>query len=81
METMEICGRAYPVTGYAVREDSGKVFPITDVPMMSDYKWKLKALQDRLENPEKYRTIGEDVEAVIAQLRHWLEDHSEEVAG
>lgn len=79
--TMEICGRTYPIIGFVVREDDREVYPIVDVPMMSDYKQQYKALQDRLEHPEKYRAIGEDVEAAVAQLRHWLEERSEGVAG
>lgn len=79
METMEICGRTYSIIGFAAREYNGEVFPIVDVPMMSDIAWKKEALQDRLEAPEKYRAIGEDVEVVVAQIRRWLEEHSEEV--
>lgn len=50
--------------------------------MISDYKWQLQALQSRLDDPEMYRTgLGEDVEAVIAQLRKWLEEHRGKGAG
>ena len=81
MDTMEIGGRTFPIVGYVKRKSNGQVVPLVDIPMMSDYKWQLQALQDRLEYPEKYRHTGEDVEAVIAQLRQWLAAHSEEADG
>lgn len=78
MKTMEICGRKYPVVGYVDSKNMGRHIPLVDIPMMSDYKGQLQSLQSRLENPELYRTVlGEDIEAVIAQLRKWLEEHSE----
>lgn len=80
METMEIGGRAFPVVGYVDRESTGEKVPLVDIPMMSDYKWQLTSLQSRLDHPEWYATIGEDVEATIAQLRRWLEEHSEQAA-
>ena len=78
MDTMEIGGRTYPVVGYVARESTGQKVPLVDIPQMSDYKWQLQALQDRLEHPEKYLALGEDVEAVIASLRQWLKEHSGE---
>ena len=78
METMEIGGRTFPVVGYVARESTGETVPLVDIPMMSDYKWQLTSLQSRLDHPEWYAAIGEDVEATIAQLRRWLEEHSEE---
>lgn len=80
METMEIRGRSYPVMGYVTSEELGTA-PLVDIPMMSDYRWNMKALQSRLENPEMYReALGEDVEAVIAKLRRSLDGHREAVA-
>ena len=76
METMKIGERSFPVAGYVTDEAMGTV-PLVDLPMMGDYRWQLKSLQDRLEAPEKYRAIGEDVEAVISDLRRWLKGHSE----
>lgn len=74
METMEILGRDYPIIKHVDN------VPVVDLPQMSDYKWQLQALQDRLSNPEKYRTaLGEDVEATIAYLRQWLADYRLEV--
>lgn len=73
METYKILDREYPVTGYVSVQQTGTV-PLADLPMMSDYQWQALSLKDRLENPEKYRTIlGEDVEATIARLRECLE--------
>ena len=54
METMEVCGRNYPVIGYVEDETLGTV-PLLDIPMMSDYNWQLRPLQSRLKNPELYR--------------------------
>lgn len=77
-QTMKIGTKDYPITGYVKSKKHG-VVPMVDIPMMSDYKWQLQSLQSRLENPELYRRVlGEDVEAVIAQLRKWLEEHSDE---
>ena len=76
METMKIGERFFPVAGYVTDEAMGTV-PLVDLPMMSDYRWQLKSLRDRLEAPEKYRAIGEDVEVTIADLRRWLKEHSE----
>lgn len=78
MKTMKIGSREFPVIDYVTTKETGPV-PLVDVPMMSDYKWQLSCLQSRLENPEPYRAIGEDVEAVITDLRRWLAEHSEEV--
>ena len=76
METMKIGGPSFPVAGYVTDEAIGTV-PLVDLPMVSDYRWQLESLQGRLEAPEKYRAIGEDVEAVISDLRRWLKGHSE----
>lgn len=75
MQTMTICGVEYPVVGTVKDELFGTV-PIVDIPMMSDFKWQLTSLEDRLADPEKcIKTFGEDVEAVIADLRQWLQEH------
>lgn len=49
--------------------------PVLDIPQMSDYKWQLNCLIDRLEHPEKYAD-SENVEEHITQLRKWLAEHS-----
>lgn len=71
LETMKIGTREFPVSGYVTDECIGTVRAV-DIPMISDLKWQLRCLRDRLENPEAYQRIGEDVEATIASLREWL---------
>ncbi len=78
MEIMKICGKEYPVIGEVESEELGQTVPLVDIRMMTDYRWQQLCLQGRLENPELYRKIGEDVEAVIADLRLWLEENKEE---
>lgn len=39
---------------------------------MADYEWQLVALNDRLMDRAKYEALGEDVDAVVASLQHWL---------
>lgn len=75
--TMEVGGKEYTVIGYE-KDTQGKSVPLLDFPMMSDYKWQLGCLNDRLENPQKYIDKGEDVEATIKRLRQWLAEHSKE---
>ena len=74
-ETVNIAGKDYPIIGYS-KGKSG-TFPIGDIPMMSDYKWQLRALERRLEHPENYP--DEDNELKIKQLREWLSTHSDKV--
>ena len=52
------------------------MIPVVDIPMMDDYRWKLRCLESRLEHPEWYAPF-EDVEKVVAQLRRWLAEHEE----
>jgi hypothetical protein len=74
-ETYEIAGKSYPVVGHAQQPGYGRM-PIVNVPMMSDYKWQLMALESRLEHPERYAEhFGEDIPAVIERLKVWLLDH------
>ncbi|MGM9615702.1 MAG: hypothetical protein ACI4V3_05240 [Faecousia sp.] len=71
-KTMQIGDKEYPITNYVITKEAGTV-PLVDIPMIDDYKWHLSCLNSRLKNPEMYRTIlGEDVEAVIAELRKTL---------
>ena len=72
-----INGKAYPVIGSTVMKNGTKV-PVIDLKLMSDYQWQLGALRSRLEHPEHYVALGEDVDAAIARLRKWLEEHSEQ---
>lgn len=48
--------------------------PLLDIPFMSDYKWQLNCLKDRLEHPEKYEKT-EDVAAAIKRLENWLAEN------
>ena len=42
---------------------------------MSEEDWQRMCLTDRLRNPGKYRVfLGENVDAVIAHLRAWLDE-------
>lgn len=69
-----IPGVFLPVKEYAILSGSGQAVPVIET--MSDYKWQLNCLNSRLKNPEKYREGGEDVEAVIAKIRQWLQEHT-----
>ncbi len=68
--TYTVAGKEFPVIGYA--DFNGKTVPWVDIPMMSDYKWQYNCLMDRIENPEKYAAIGEDVTEKIEHLKMWL---------
>lgn len=81
MEQMNIGGREYPITGIVEHEVLGAV-PIVDIHLMSDYEWHVSCLKSRLENPEAYREMfGEDVEAVIDQLRATIAEYEKAVGG
>lgn len=58
-------------------ESSVKTVQIPRLKMMSDYKWQLNCLNDRLEHPEKYAD-SENVEETIEHLRKWLTEHQAE---
>lgn len=79
-ETHSVGGREFPVVGHAKVIDQNRevvgTIPIVDIPQVSDYKWQLDCLNDRLQHPEKYAPF-EDVEEHIAQLRQWLATHKE----
>lgn len=80
MEQMNIGGREYPITGTVEHEVLGAV-PIVDIHLMSDYEWHVSCLKSRLENPEAYREMfGEDVEAVIDQLRSTIAEYEKGVS-
>lgn len=42
------------------------------IHVMSDYKWQLDALNDRLMNRQKYVDAGENVDAVVDRIQRWL---------
>lgn len=74
IDLFEVGEKLYPVNGYA-KEETGREIPIVDSPMMSDYDWQCSCLESRLRHPEAYAPY-EDVEAKIAKLRAWLEEHA-----
>lgn len=79
MEQMNIGGHNYPITGTVEHEKLGEI-PIVDIPLMGDYEWRVSCLKSRLENPEAYREMfGEDVEAVIDQLRATIAEYEKAV--
>lgn len=67
--------KEWDVIGWEAIEGVG-VFPILDLPMVSDYKWQLEALESRLRHPEHYEGT-EDVAAAIGRLRKYLEENRE----
>lgn len=71
----KVGSREYPVMGY-VKSPTYGILQVVDIPMMSDYKWQLTALQSRLMNPKVHEEdLGENVPAVIARLKAWLLEH------
>lgn len=77
--TTEICGVTYPIIGAVEVRDklsnTSMYIPIPAVKMQSDYDWQEMCLNDRLENPEKYIGVDNDVNETIERLKKWLEDH------
>lgn len=73
-ETMKVGSREFPVTDYVWSRTYGYV-PRVDLPMISDQRWQVMALEDRLAHREKYED-SEDVDSVIADLRKWLAEHA-----
>lgn len=69
-----ICGQDFPIVGYY--KVNGQTVPLVDIPSMSDYKWQLDCLNDRITNREIYETLlHEDVDAEIEKLKKWLAEH------
>ena len=66
-QTMTIAGRNYEITGYSKSAKAGVEVPIVNIPMMSDLKWCMLSLEDRLNHPEKYPE--ENIPEVIAQIK------------
>ncbi len=74
---MEVGGRKHPVEAF-IETENGGLIPLLDIPMMSDFTWQLGALLDREKDPEKYEAMGEDVPAVKARIRAWLQGHMDQ---
>lgn len=68
----------YPTVGYLNIQSTGEEIPILDIPLMSDYEWQQKCLQDRRNHPEKYTDI-EDVNATITRIENWLAEHEKSI--
>lgn len=49
METYEILGREYPMTGYVTVSQTGTV-PLVDLPQMSDEEWSQRARENAVHN-------------------------------
>ncbi len=71
-------GVKLPVAGHlkVYEKETGNFFgTLPVIETMSDYKWQLMCLNDRLEHPEYYEK-DEDVPATIKRLKKWLAEHS-----
>ena len=73
IDLFEFGGKQHPVSGYA-KDETGREIPVVDIPVLSDYDWQRSCLESRLRHPEVYEPY-EDVEAAIAKLRAWREEH------
>ena len=70
-------GTEFKIKGYEEipnKEGNTKAIPRLDIPFMSDYKWQLICLNDRIEHPELYEKT-ENVPEVIEKLKKWLDEH------
>lgn len=74
-KTYSAGGKEWSVTGWRAISGVG-VFPVVDIPMVSDYKWQLDCLESRLRHPEYYAE-HEDMAAVIEGLKRYLEENRE----
>lgn len=77
--TYNLFGEDYPIRGQIGLKDNkdnivGHI-PIVDIPMASDYKWQLGCLKSRLDNPDVYSDIDDNVYDTICRLKNWLEEH------
>lgn len=80
MNTVNICGKEYPIDGMLRIKNLNMEIPIADMPMMSDYDYQRMCYEDRINNPEKYIGIDEDVNATTERLKKWLESHRKDGA-
>lgn len=69
METYEILGREYPVTGYVTAPRIGAVL-LVDLPMMSDEEWNRTAGENAVHNyTRKFGHPPESVEEAVEWQR------------
>ena len=62
--TITLCGTEFDIERYVKPDNQGNLetvppgttgaTPIVNIPMMSDYKWQKRSLEDRLKHPDKY---------------------------
>lgn len=86
-EKYTINGKDFNIIGYVstdarykgkrVDKNTPGAVPLLDIKMMSDFKWQYLSLMSRIENPEHYKDIDEDVSAVIEKIKQWLREHIE----
>ncbi len=82
--TITLCDTEFNIERYVKPDNQGNfetvppdttgATPIVNIPMMSDYKWQKRCLEDRLKHPDKYENT-EDVKATIERLYKWLEEN------
>ena len=73
MKKIRINGKKYKVERYIEVKNKDEVIgsiPLLSVTMMSDYKWQLQAMKDRLQNSYKYS--NENISDVLNNLKEWL---------
>lgn len=76
-KSINIFGRECPVIGEA--KFGVQKIPVSEITLMSNIKWQRLALEGRLKNREDYaKYCDNDVDAAIARLERWLEDHDSE---
>lgn len=86
-EKYTINGKDFYIIGYVstdarykgkrVDKNTPGAVPLLDIKMMSDFKWQYLSLMSRIENPEHYKDIDEDVSAVIERIKQWIREHIE----
>ena len=68
----DIQGKQYPIEGY-VKVNDDVLIPLVDIKMKTDLDWHKACLESRLKNPQSYVDMGENVNAVISQLKQTIE--------
>lgn len=73
-------GIKIPCTFVNVKDPETKetyaILPYIRMVEDADYRWQLRCLKDRLENPKKYEdNLNEDVSETIQRLTRWVSDY------
>lgn len=78
---MNIHGKEYKVLTYVEiiddRNDENKVvgkLPILNIPMMSDFKWQVRCIENKLDNIEHFQKT-ENIAVSIFKLLKWCNDN------